>query len=342
MKRLLASLVVASLPAVAAAQNPAARGSVLSPVDCPSVNDMVLEYDPGPLDRTYLRVQHMGDPGTRELAEQVAYAVTWNVGAVTGLDAGAEYQRGYRDEPPPVGTSAFQLACESAGFFINTWQFSHRSPLVGEGPNVSVVRQFSRPIAAFRDGASIVIEGTVRVPWVRNQRTPVVTEGTAQTGFFYYARDSRSGTVIAHLLGIFDNRTPGTNGAGVENWGSDGIIAFVSSPIATIDGRGDPVRFLTPSVASASMQYQRPFAEARRYAAFVTPDNFRAALELLHSGPLPNISTDPADYTILSFGLLGEVFPGTGDDDNVALGASVTGLALRAYPLAGMRVSGRR
>lgn len=337
LTRLAGALIACVATAFAYAANPLARGTAVSPADCPDTRDMVVEYDAAPTDRTYLRVQHIGDPGTEELAAEAGNVVTWDVGVVTGFETGSGAQRGYRDEPPPVATSAFQLACGGAGFFINTLQFSHRSPLVGEGPNVSVARDFGRPFPAFHDGASIVIEGTIRVPWVSNQRTPVVSEGTAQVGFFYYAQDSRSGMVIAHLLAVFDNRAPGTNGSGVESWGSDGHVAFISSPIAAVDGLGDPVRFLSYSPASATMQYQRGWQEPRRFVARISPDNFRSALELLRAGSLPQISGDPQDYRILSFGVLGEVFPGTGDEDNVALGASVTDLALREIPLAGVR-----
>jgi hypothetical protein len=217
--------------------------------------------------------------------------------------------------------------------FVNTWEFPHHAPLVGEGPNVSVARDFSQPLAAFREGASMLIEGTVRVPWIRNQRSPVIDAGTAQVGFFYYAQDARSGTVIAHVLGIFENRAPGVNGAGLESWGSDGHVAFITSPIAGSDANGAPVRFVTHSPANPAMRFEAPFGEPLTFRARITPENFRAALELLHAGPLPDISVDPGDWRILSFGLLGEVFPGTGDDDNVALGASVTGLSLRSIPL---------
>lgn len=323
----------------ASAANPLARGTAVSPADCPATSDMVVEYDPAPLDRTYMRVQHMGDPGTDELAGQVANFVTWDVGAITGFAAPAQAQRGYRNQGPPEAASAFQLACEGAGLFIDTARFAHRAPLAGEGPNVSVARDFGRPVAAFRDGAALVIEATVRVPWIRNQRGRVVDAGTAQAGLFYYAQDIRSATVIAHVLAIFDNRAPGVNGSGVESWGSDGHVAFIASPIAAVDGLGHAVRFLSHAGAGPTMQYGEPWSEGRRFVARITPDNFRAALELLRAGPLPGISADPADYQVLSFGFLGEVFPGTGDDDNVALGASITGLALWQAPP--IRVRGR-
>src|SRR4051812_44785660 len=118
MQHIAASLLLAGAFAVfpAAADNPAARSTTLSSPDCASPSDFVVQYDPAPKNRTYMRVQHMGDVGTLEQAQQVAHAVTWDVGQVSGLHAPSAAQRGYRDEGLPVGASAFQLACGSAGF----------------------------------------------------------------------------------------------------------------------------------------------------------------------------------------------------------------------------------
>ena len=332
----LAGALLALAATPAAAQSAIARGRALSPPDCASPADMVAESDPAPLERTYLRVQHIGDPGTVELAQQVANAVTWDVGAVSGLEVPAAGQRGFRDARPPGGASAFQLWCDGAGFFIDTATFAHRAPLVGEGPSVSVARDFATPRPAFRDGASLVIEGTVRVPWVRNQRTPVVTEGTAQVSFFCYLQDATTGIVIAQLVALFENRAPGVNGSGVESILSDGHVDFMTSPLASADASGKAVRFVTYAGTGPAMQFATPWNDARTFVARITPAGFRAALEVLRAGPLSQVSPDPRDYRILSFGLLGEVFPGTGDEDNVSLGASVTGLALREVPLAGV------
>jgi hypothetical protein len=331
--RLALSLAVLATGS-AMAQGPIARGTAVSPPDCPSAADMVAEFRPAPTDRTYLRIQHIGEPGSAEVLGEVANPVTWDVGEMTGLVVPHQAQRGFRNDPPPVAASAFQLDCEGAGAYINTWEFSHRWPTTGGGPNASVARDFLEPFAVFRDGASMVIEGTVRVPVVKNQRRPIVDEGTAQVGFFYYAQDMRSGTVIAHLLGIFENRVRGVNGAGIEDWGWDGQVAFLMSPIAGETATGEPVRFLSWSPPNPAMQFEEPFAEPRLYRARITPQNFKAALGMLAAGPMHHISLDPADWRILSFGFLAEVFPGVGDEHNVALGTSVSGLALRSVPLA--------
>ena len=333
----LAGVLLAIAPPLAHAQSALARGHALSAADCASPADMVVESDPAPLDRTYLRVQHMGDPGTAELQGEVANAVTWDVGRATGLEVPMAAQRGFRDTPPPAATNAFQLSCDGAGFLIDTASFPHHAPLVGEGPSVSIARDFGTPLPAFQDGASLVIEATVRLPTLRNQRLPVVVDGTAQLSFFYYVQDSTSGVAIAQLVALFDNRPAGVDGSGVESILSDGHVAFMTSPLASTDATGAAVRFVTYAGVGPATQLERPWTDARTFVARVTPANFRAALATLRAGPLPRISADPADYRVLSFGVLGEVFPGTGDADNVALGASVTGLALREVPLVGLR-----
>jgi hypothetical protein len=335
--RTLACAVLSLAIPHAMAQSALSRGHALSPADCASPADMVAEAAAAPVDRTYLRVQHMGDPGTPELEQQVAHAITWDAGLETGLEAPPAAQRGFRDAPPPAAANAFQLWCDGAGFVIDTRSFPHHAPLVGEGPSVSVARDFSVPLPAFRNGASLTLEATVRLPTLRNQRLPVITEGTAQLSFFYYVQDSTSGVAIAQLVALFDNRPAGVNGSGVESILSDGHVAFMTSPLAATDATGRPVRYVTYAGVGPGTRFEQPWSEARTFVARITPANFRAALETLRAGPLPQISADPADYRVLSFGVLGEVFPGTGDADNVALGASVTGLALREVPLLGLR-----
>jgi hypothetical protein len=135
---------VASQAAVLA-DNPLARYVSLSPPDCADASRIIAEDAPAPVNETYARVQHIGDPGTEELAGEIANPVTWDVGAVSGLHvrSPAASQRGFRDIGLPVGTSAFQMECGAAGFLINSWQFAHAAPLFGEGPSVSIARDLS-------------------------------------------------------------------------------------------------------------------------------------------------------------------------------------------------------
>ncbi len=320
--------VLIALAAGAAAQNPVARYRGISPPDCVDVSSMTVQYDPAPVNQTYMRVQHMGDPDTAELQFQVGAPVTWDVGTFTGLFVPPEAQRGFVDRS---GFNAFQLRCADAGFFINSASFSHATPLVGQGPNVSVARDLDPPVPAFVDGEALMVEAGVRIPWARPQAPPV-TEGTAQLGFFLYFRDRTTGIVVAQAAQIFDDRAAGVNGSGVEGLGYDGFNAFVSSPIAPHDALGRPVRFVTAARWSAPTQYAQAFAQGLRFAVMVTPGNFSAALAQLRDNGL-RISMQPTDYDVLSFGLVGEVIAGTARVNDVAFGASISDLALWGVPV---------
>ena len=316
--------------ASAGTSSPDAPGSstpYVSAPDCAGPSNIVAENAAAPQDATFLRVQHIGDPGTAELAGEVAHEITWSVGDYTGFyPSASSAQRGYRDVALPDPASAFQLDCGSAGVFINSWEFSHHAPLVGEGPSASIARDPSARPAIFRaPGASLTLEANVNLRFVRYQQ-PHTGDGTAQLSFFYYAQDATTGTVFAHLIALFDSRPPGVNGSAMESIGSDGHVAFVSSPLAAVQADGTPVRFATAGAGSATEQNVEAWGEPLRFRAVVTYEEFAAMLAQLRSGPLPAISPRPEDWRITEFGVLAETFPGTGDQHNVALGASVLGL----------------
>jgi hypothetical protein len=314
----------------AAAPNPAARFSPVSLPDCSGPANILAEDASAPANATFMRVQHIGDPGTEELAREIANPVTWDVGTLTGFHAPAGSQRGYRDVGLPLGASAFQLDCGTAGFLINTWQFSHKVALIGEGPSVSIGRDLNPAPKIFDGSKSMVIEARIAVPWAYTE-SPPISDGTAQVSFFYYARNPERGTVFAHVIALFDNRGAGL--AGQESVGSDGVTAFIGSPLAVTDPNGNAVRYVTVGAASSAMHFESGFSEPKFFQAVVTYENFRAMLARLASDSLPGISTRPEDYEIVFFGVLGEVFPGTSDSHNVSLGASVNELSLYRDPL---------
>lgn len=318
----------------AALDNPLARYATLSAPDCAGSPNLIAEDAPAPVNQTYVRVQHIGDPGTAELAGEVANAVTWDVGDLSGYHAlsRAQSQRGFRDIGLPIGSSAFQLECGTAGFLINSWQFSHHSPLIGEGPSASIARDLSPAPQAFPGpGWTLRLQAGVSIPWAYTEAPPI-DAGTAQVSFFYYVQDATSGVAFAHLAQMFDNRRAGVGGSAEESVGSDGVTAFVSSPMLASDAGGAPVRYLRVAPGSAAMQAGEAWSDRRMFAAQIPYANFRDLLARLKSEALPQISDRPEDYRVLLFGVLGEVFPGTGDMHNVSLGASVTGLALLQEP----------
>lgn len=334
LKRSTLAVAALALAAGAAAAPPDyldAHFRVLSAPDCVDARNMVTEFDPAPVNVTYLRVQHVGDPGTAELAGEVGNVVTWDVGQLSGLSVPAAAipgaQRGFRDLPPPDPASAFQLWCNGAGFVLNSRRFSHAVPLTLEGPSVSVARDFDPPLAVFRNGTSaLTLEAGVSVPWVQSEAAPV-TDGTAQASLFYYARDTVSGLLFAHVVALFDNRASGVNGAGTEAVSADAYTAFVVSPLRDTTADGTPTRFVTRSPLSAAEAFGQGWSERRYFRAYVTYEQFRAMLDRVRENS-PAFSPHPEDYRIALFGFLGEIFPGTTREHEVGLAASVTDLKL--------------
>jgi hypothetical protein len=322
------SAVLLTLLALGACSGGGGSSSASAP-GCADAANIIAEEASAPVNATYLRVQHIGDRGTPELLGEIANTITWDVGALTGLHVPPSAQRGYRDAGPPVAASAFQLRCDSAGFLINTATFSHTLPLVGEGPSASVSRDLVPAVAAFRDAGSLLtFEARVTLPWIVNESTPIA-DGTAQVSFFYYLVDTVSGTAIAHIIGLYDNRPAGVGGSGVESLGFDGNVAFGTSPLLEVDASGAPVRFAGLPPQAPAMRFVQPWSEPALFRAEVSHARFRDMLAALRQAGSTSLSPDPLDYRITSYGILGEVVPGTGPGHNVALGASVTDLALR-------------
>jgi hypothetical protein len=322
----IALLALASVAGVAAGSD---LVRVISGVDCVDARNFVAEFDPAPANVTYMRVQHVGDPDTPELAGEVANVVTWDVGRLTGLSlppsSFAKTQRGFRDQ---AGSSAFQLACESAGFFLNSRTFSHTKPLVLAGPSVSIARNLVPGAAVFRNATSaITLEASVRIPVMLLDAPPVV-EATAQVSFVYYVQDTTTGTAFAHVIALFDNRPAGVNGAGAEAVTADAYTAFVTSPLASRVPAGTAPAFVSVGASSSSAQFDEPWAEPRAFRALVSYPQFKAMLASLARDALLDISPRPEDYRVTLFGVLGEIFPGTDNSHEVLLGASVARLAL--------------
>ncbi len=324
--------IAASAPIHAAPRLAEPIYRVISAPDCVDASRMVAEFDAAPVNVTYMRVQHIGDPGTAELLQEVAHAVTWNVGQVTGFQPPeafyANAQRGFADDGFPDPSSAFQLWCNGAGFWMNSRRFNHAVLLTLEGPSVSVARDLSPPAAVFRNGTSaLTIDAQVALPTVQFDGFPVI-DGTAQLSFAYYMRDVTSGTIFTHVIALYDNRPAGVNGSGTEAVSADAYNAFVVSPLRTLLADGSPTQYVTVAAESADAHYVAPWKGSTLFRAHVTYAQFKAMLQRLQVESLPAISVRPEDYRVTLFGLLGEIFPGTGRDHEVALGASVTNLRL--------------
>ena len=70
-----------------------ARYRVVSAPDCVDAANVIAEFATAPTNATYMRVQHIGDPGSAELAGEIAGVVTWNVGALSGFGVPAAFLR---------------------------------------------------------------------------------------------------------------------------------------------------------------------------------------------------------------------------------------------------------
>jgi hypothetical protein len=318
-----AALFLFALPAAAA--NPAARFETLSDVDCPGPGQIIAETAPAPVALTHLRVQYMGDPGSDQLAREIASTITWDVGNYTGLHVPASAQRGYEDGPPRHG-NAFQLDCNGAGFFIDTSSFPHSVPIFGAGPSVGIARLFEPAIRAFGDTSStLIFEARIAVPWVSTPTAPV--EGAAQVSLLYYARDLTGSAVFAHVIGLFDNRAPEL-AASVETVQWDGEVFFVGSLLRD-EASGFPApRYVRVPPFSQQMRFHAPFTQPLLFRAELPYAVFRDLLVRFKADAGIAMSTDPRDYGITVVGVLGEVFPGTGTAHEVSIGASVTELRL--------------
>lgn len=304
--------------------DPPAPVAFVSEPDCPGPANIIREEDAAPLGMTFMRVQNMGDPGTPEFLGEIANAVTWAVGDYTGYHPAnpAAVQRGFRDAGPPTLANAYQLGCDGAGFLLNTWQFSHAVPLVGEGPNLSIARDFVPGRQVWRGTGSVFsIEADVDLRHVAYQ-APHTGDGTAQLSFFYYVRDTTTNTTIAHVIGLFDSRPP-TQGQFTEKVDNDSVNYFVYSPLAPVDELGQAVQYVRVGAGSAQMRTVEAWRQPLRFRAEVPHAAFTTLLARLRAGPLPTLSPRPEDYALGEFGVLGEVFPGTGDEHNVSMGASV-------------------
>jgi hypothetical protein len=269
----------------------------------------------------------MGDPGTEELLGEVSREVSWDVGQMTGLHVPPFWQRGYRDAPPPVASSAFQLACGDAGFFINSFEFEHTKFIEGAGQSASIARSLDPSPVAFENADSrFFIQAWITVPTSYSpNRAPDV--GVTAVSFFYYAVDAKSGIAIAHVIGVHDNRPAGVGGSGNEILANDGVTPFAGSPLAATGGNGAPVKFVEVPPHSATFRYEQGWAEPVFFRADIPYARFKAMLEELRPQS-PAMSTDPLDYRIGLFGVLAEVFVGTTRGHDVMLGGSVRGLTL--------------
>jgi len=325
--------VVASLILATAAIAADPFNGVASPIvepDCISDPEsaFVAELSP-PEDRFSLVVRHMG-------ADALDVATGYDFGALEGIpltnfhppQPRTTWQRA-RSTRDPNYTSAFQLDCFDAGFFINTWQFEPQV-LIDEGPHAVYGFAFSDPPPAFdaNPATDLAIQAQLEVPWVYRPQGNADAQTYFQIRFF----DVSTERFLQMTFLLFD--TQGVDFAPYADYARNDSL-FVASPA------------ITNAVVTRSPYSAAPSAAAwtglRFFRSQVTQQNFRAAIDLVNQfcrtradvpdctvlpGHATPLSTDPVDYRIFEFGAITEVFNADTDANGMSIGLHVRALGL--------------
>lgn len=304
----------------------------ISASECIYKDRLRAQYDSFPANQTHINVRHMGDPFTKEWIGQISNAPTWDAQIYTGLAVPWPhhvYQAGFYDSGPPIGTNVYQVNCHSAGFLINSFQFSHTQPLqpppgfnsISGGPNVTYWRRFQPRRQVWRNPSSeLTLQAYVKAPWIYfNQSDPGIGQGV----FFATLRDETTGRAIFVLSQFYDSRPLGV-GNGNEFLGFDGVLSYSSSPLLNTAANGGALRYSTKSPYSAPMGNTAGWSSERFLRFHVSWSNLmNIASDLRSQNPMANYSLSPTDYTLEEAGILFEIFVGTANDKNFSLGASI-------------------
>ena len=131
--------------------------------------EFVLSTTLGRLVCSLLRqVRHMGDPGTRELAQEIAHNITWNASRLTGVaPSGWEQGAGQQGCYDREGANAFQSAGAEFASWINTSSWTHTVGVRGGGPQAQVYANLNGTTRPWKTrGAKLWIEAWVKLPVV--------------------------------------------------------------------------------------------------------------------------------------------------------------------------------
>ena len=101
------------------------------------------------------------------------------------------------------------MDCGAAGFFINSFEFNHTQPLVGEGQSAGIGRVLDPQPLAFEDAQdTLAIQAYIALPTSYSPGL-AADAGVTALSFYYYVRDTTSGLTIAQVIFVHDNRPPG-------------------------------------------------------------------------------------------------------------------------------------
>ena len=270
-------------------------------------------------------VRHMGDPGTFELAHEIASNITWNVSRFTGV-APPDWQHGagqrgcYNRE----GDNAFQSAGNEFASWINTSSWTHTVGIRGGGPQAQVYANLNgtvRPWAA--SGSTLWLTGWFKLPWVSGHlAAPNISGAVAQLGIEYYARDTVSGKSFAGGGAIWDSRPFGYH-CGSEFVASDTFTPFASSPIMP------GTKYM--SAAPGSAHYRNgptTWSDWVYFGMVVQAEQLEAAARDINVRfPGTNISEDAGSYTLSSILYGNEVTGYEVAGQSMAYGSAVANLS---------------
>jgi FG-GAP-like repeat/FG-GAP repeat len=273
-------------------------------------------------------VAYWGDPGTDELNFQVSNPVTWSVDTLLNMPNPTK-KLGYWNNGL-LGTSATVLKCNEAGFFLNTFQFTHAQPIRGGGPNGQLKKKVSFPQAIFTNMQSdLIIQGLIKHPFHHWNDIGA----TGQISLYYYVQPLRCPNyanglcpaanitnnipAFAHLLGIFESRYP--NGYD-ETSQNDTFTNFFSSPLVDQLPNGATPKYVKKSPYSFAYTggSESTWNEARFFRGEISYARMKAMINevrAVNSTIALQTSPDPTDWGIVLIGGLLETFPRTSASD---------------------------
>ena len=251
---------------------------------------------------------------------------------LTGLavpEPRALWQRATRVDSTADDSSAFQMHCNDAGSFINTWTFPYAT-VPGSGAHSVYGYDFHDPPPppAFDDdpATDLVLQVSLEVPWLALWPSPTTGEQpVGQVSLFAYFRERTTDRQLAVLMLLFDNRL-GLDGSYAPYVAHDLRTPFVSMPLNSRAGYAT----LSPASSSATGV---PWTKLRFFRGHISRDNFRSMLRDINAYCLghralpfceaPPTSTDAfgedvTRYDIKLFGVLHEV--GRAPDSNISMG----------------------
>ena len=284
---------------------------------------------PPPEDRFALVVRHMG-------VDAIAAAPSYDFGSIEGLpltnlhvpDPRAAWQRA-RADSDANHTSAFQLHCFDAAFFINAWRFEPEQ-LIDEGPHVVYGFAFSDMPPAFdaNPATDLVIQGELEVPWLYRPQGDAI----AQTYFQVRLFDVTTERFFQMTFLLHQNT--GVEYAPYADYARNDSL-FVSTPLET-----NAVVTRSPFSAAPSAG---SWTGLRFFRTQLTQANFRAAVDMANAfcagradvpdctilpGRTSPLSVEPRDYLISEFSLITEVFNADTDANGMSVGLHVRALGL--------------